>query len=135
MNTKPIYISQTDSQQLRLRLPAFAEHKRFREAANQLRAELDRAVIVNDDALSNDIVALDSNVSVQDLESGERDDYTLTLPELSDPALNRISVFSPLGTALLGFAVGDEFTWTMPGGVRRLRILSVSRSAAPVPQR
>ncbi len=134
MNTKPIYVSQTDSLKLRLRLPAFAEHKRFREAAHQLKAELDRAIIVNDDALSDDIVALDSFVSIQDLESGELEDYTLTLPELSDAALNRISVFSPLGTAMLGYAAGDEFSWSMPGGLRRLRIVAVSPPGVPAVQ-
>lgn len=131
MNTKPIYISQSDNRQLRLRVPVFAENKRFREAAEQLRAELDRAIVVDDGALSPDIVAIDSAVVVEDLESHEQETYTITLPEMSDPVLNRLSVISPLGTALLGYAAGDEVTWTMPGGVRRLRIVSVTHATTP----
>ncbi|HEY9250467.1 MAG TPA: GreA/GreB family elongation factor, partial [Rariglobus sp.] len=38
----------------------------------------------------------------------------------------RLSVFAPLGTALIGFPAGHEFTWEMPGGPRRLRILGVT---------
>lgn len=130
MNTKPIYISHTDNFQLRARLSAFADNKRFREASQLLRAELDRAILVNDETLSPDIVALDSTVSLEDLESHERETYTLTLPERADPALNRLSVFSPLGTAILGYAAGDELSWQMPGGLRRLRLVSVAHRAA-----
>ncbi|CAM2848903.1 GreA/GreB family elongation factor [Rariglobus hedericola] len=135
MNSKPIYISQTDNQQIRRRIPAFADHKRFREAVANLLAELNRAVLVNDHTLSPDVVALDSVVEVADLVSGECELYTLTLPDTANAALNRISVFSPLGTALLGYASGDEFTWQMPGGLRQLRIVTVRQTTGPEPIR
>lgn len=131
MNSKPIYISQSDHRQIRQRLPLFLESKRFREASLLLQAEIDRAIVVADDTLSPDIASLGSRVELHDLESGERDYYTLTLPENADADDHRISVFSPLGTALLGYATSDEFTWTMPGGPRRFRIVSVTRQPAP----
>jgi len=106
-------------------MPAYAEHKRFREAAAKLLAELNRAVIVNDETLSADVVTIDSAIDVVDLSSGETERYTLTLPDTANAALNRISVFSPLGTALLGYAAGDELSWQMPGGLRLLRIAAV----------
>ena len=130
MTTKPIYISHTDNFQLRARLSAFADNKRFREASLRLRAEIDRAILVNDETLSPDIVALDSTVSLEDLETKERETYMLTLPERADPSLRRLSVFSPLGTAILGYAAGDELSWQMPGGLRRLRIVTVHHRAA-----
>ncbi|MET0263489.1 MAG: GreA/GreB family elongation factor [Rariglobus sp.] len=133
MNTKPIYISQTDQRLIRQRLPYFIESKRSREAALQLQAELDRAIMVADDTLSPDIVALGCHVELHDLESGERDHYTLTLPENADADGHRISVFSPLGTALLGYANRDEFEWKMPGGLRRFRIAAVSRPGVTTP--
>lgn len=127
MNSKPIYITQTDNQRIRSRLPAYAESKRFRDAAANLLAELNRAVIVNDATLSSDVVTLDSIIDVADLGSGETERYTLTLPDTANAALNRISVFSPLGTALLGYAAGDELSWQMPGGIRLLRIAAVTQ--------
>ena len=131
MNSKPIYISQTDQRLIRQRLPYFIESKRSRESALLLQAELDRAISVADETLSPDIVALGSHVELHDLESGERDHYTLTLPENADPDGHRLSVFSQLGTALLGYANRDEFEWKMPSGLRRFRIAAVSRQSAP----
>ena len=39
---------------------------------------------------------------------------------------NAISVFAPVGSALLGLAVGDELAWPMPGGsTMTVRVASV----------
>ena len=53
-------------------------------------------------------------------------------PEDADITAGRLSGFTPRGTALLGFPSGHEFTWEMPGGPRRLRILGVT-PPAPFP--
>lgn len=37
----------------------------------------------------------------------------------------RLSVLTPLGTALLGYREGDEVRWKMPSGIRRLQIEKV----------
>lgn len=37
----------------------------------------------------------------------------------------RISVFSPLGVALIGFSKGDTVEWSLPGGLKKLKILAV----------
>lgn len=135
MNPKPIYLSRGDEARIRARLPAFAGQKRSRSSIAGLLAEINRAVVVNDGSLPPDVVSLESAVEVVDQESSERETYVLSLPENSDPAQNRISVFSPLGTALLGYAAGDELVWTMPGGPRRLLIRSVTPAAVVATQR
>ena len=40
-------------------------------------------------------------------------------------------MLSPVGTALLGYRVGDEVSWPTPGGARRLRIVAVTHGEAP----
>lgn len=130
MNLKPIYISRGDDARIRARLPSFAGEKRSRSSLVGLLAEINRAIVVDDGALPVDVVSLGSAVEVVDQESSERETYVLSLPENSDPAQSRISVFSPLGTALLGYATGDALVWTMPGGPRRLLIRSVTPAAA-----
>jgi regulator of nucleoside diphosphate kinase len=42
----------------------------------------------------------------------------------SDENVNegKISVLAPLGTAMLGYRVGDEFVWHVPHGLRRLKV-------------
>ncbi len=93
----------------------------------QLRAELDRAVIVSAGEIPPGVVTMDSTVTVMDVTSGDRRHITLVYPHEASAELGRISVLAPLGTALLGYREGDEVEWRMPGGLRRLRIESVRR--------
>lgn len=99
-----------------------------REQLLDLQDELERAVVVEAGSLPADVVALASSVTVLDVESGVRSEYTLVLPAQADVAEARISVLAPLGTALLGYRVGDVVEWRMPGGLRRLRIEAVKQS-------
>lgn len=89
--------------------------------------ELTRATIVADNALPEGAVALGSRVRFRD-DTGKEREITLVVP--SQAALNegRISVLSPVGSALIGLSVADEIDWPMPGGqLRRLRVLAVSQ--------
>ena len=126
MSTHPILICASDHEQLRLRLILAEQPVRQGTVLADLRAELNRAVIVPDDALPLHVVRIGSQVRLQDLASGEIESYVLTLPEQANPAEGRISVLAPLGLAVLGYAAGDDFTWSMPGGNRHLRILDVT---------
>jgi regulator of nucleoside diphosphate kinase len=51
--------------------------------------------------------------------------YTIVFPPEADTAQQRISVLAPIGTALIGYRVGDVIEWSTPGGGRRLRIETV----------
>jgi regulator of nucleoside diphosphate kinase len=131
MNPKVIYVSRDDLARLRLLLSAVrAPHS----ASAPLRSELDRAVVLPE--LPSTVVGLHSTAEIVDLETGETDRFTLTLPEQADAAQGRLSVLAPLGTALLGYAEGDTLEWRMPGGLRRLRLQTVTPAgqAAPAPK-
>jgi regulator of nucleoside diphosphate kinase len=127
MSSPHIHISVTDSRLIRARLPARLSDKRLRESTLALLAELERAIIIADEALPPGVVALRSVVELEDLDSKERERYTLVLAADEDTPEPALSVFSPLGTALLGYRAGNELAWRMPGGVRRLRILTVNQ--------
>jgi regulator of nucleoside diphosphate kinase len=127
MNQKTLRISEADRFRIQLLLTGLAADPRTHKATAQLREELARAQTVPD--RSSDTAGLESTVEVLDLDSYETERFTLTLPEQADPALGRLSILAPLGTAILGYSAGDEFAWKMPGGVRRLRIQSVQQPA------
>ena len=40
----------------------------------------------------------------------------LVYPRDMDGSADRLSIFAPVGSALLGLAVGDELAWPGPGG-------------------
>lgn len=98
-----------------------------------LTGEIDRARIVEQGLLPPDVIALYSQVSLEDAQTGASEEYVLVPPAEADVASRRVSVTAPLGTALLGFRVGDVVAWEMPGGERRLRILGVRQSAPRSP--
>jgi regulator of nucleoside diphosphate kinase len=95
-----------------------------------LEHELERAVIVHKYAFPAHTVALNSNVRIEELSSNKTFDLTIVAPALANATEKRISVLSPLGTALIGFRKGEEVEWKMPGGKRKFRILDVINEAA-----
>jgi regulator of nucleoside diphosphate kinase len=129
MNNNPIYISHDDNSKLRLLLSA-ALYSNSNAALIKLRDELDRAVIIDPAAIPSDIVTMESLVEFEDLATGEVEEYMITFPERSNVEEKRLSVLTPIGTALIGCREGDTITWITPGGARQLKILRV-RAPAP----
>jgi regulator of nucleoside diphosphate kinase len=81
-----------------------------------LQAELDRADVVEPAQMPANVVTMNSTVQFELLET--RQDFRLTLvyPRDIDGSTDRVSIFAPVGSALLGLSVGDELAWPGPGG-------------------
>lgn len=126
----PPYLLDSDAASLRRRIDDLSRNPHSRRALAGLRAELARALVLPAASLPPDVVRIGSAVEVLDLTDGEISRYTLCFPEHAEISAGRLSVFAPLGTALLGFSAGREFAWEMPGGLRRLRILAVTPPSA-----
>lgn len=122
--TTPLYLLDSDAASLRHRINSLSQDPHSRRALAGLRGELERAIVLSAGQLPPDVVRINSVVEIHDLTDGDTARYTLCFPEHAEISAGRLSVFAPLGTALLGFSAGHEFTWEMPGGPRRFRILS-----------
>ncbi|MGE0582737.1 MAG: nucleoside diphosphate kinase regulator [Steroidobacteraceae bacterium] len=127
MRQNPILVSESDADRLRALLGARDDSAHDQAHLDELRAELERAIVRLADEVPADVITMQARVRVRDLATGREDEYTLVLPAEADVAARRISVLAPLGTALLGYREGDEVEWRMPGGMRRLRIVQVAR--------
>lgn len=125
MNHTPIYISRTDYLKLR-RLLATTLHSHAGTALRKLGEELDRAAVIDPAAVPSDVITLDATAVIEDLVTGEIEEYTLTLPEHADADRRRISILAPVGTALIGCRVGNIVKWPTPGGIRELKIRHVT---------
>jgi regulator of nucleoside diphosphate kinase len=90
-----------------------------------LKKELNRAVPVAPKEVPPDVITMNSTVRLEDCDSGETMVYTLVFPHESRIEDNKISVLAPIGTAMLGYRVGDVFEWNVPAGKRRIRIREV----------
>jgi regulator of nucleoside diphosphate kinase len=95
------------------------------ELVPSLHAKLDRARIVAADEFPADVVTMNSTVTLRDLETQEVETYTLVYPHEADIANGRLSVLTPVGTAILGCRVRDTLRWPVPVGWRRLKVEDV----------
>ena len=98
---------------------------RTRAELKALENELDRARVVAPEAVPADVITMNSRAELLDLDTGEHMEFTLVFPSEANIDEGKISVLAPLGTAMLGYRVGDEFDWTVPYGLRRLKVTSV----------
>ncbi len=132
MKLKSLQLASSDRETLRfVAAAALARKGPVADAARNLLHELDRAVVVSTAELSADVVRLGSRVEIEDLADGSVETYTVVLPEFANADEKRLSVLAPIGTAVLGYAEGDEIEWRTPGGLRRLRLISVHPPPAP----
>jgi regulator of nucleoside diphosphate kinase len=85
---------------------------------------LDAADVLPDALVPEDVVTVQTQVRVRHEASGVEQTLTLCWPEDVKPEEGRISVLSPIGTALLGRRAGDWVEWSLPtaGQPHRLRI-------------
>ena len=113
-----------------------AKAKEAEVYGNIMRIEqiLRTATFVDDTAASSDVAALGTVVRVLDMEYDEEDEYTLVGFTEADPLKLFISNESPIGMALLdpngtgvGAHVGDIVEAKTPGGIVRLKVLSIRK--------
>ena len=94
--------------------------------AEELKVELRRAKVVKSEKLPDDIVRLNSTVKLQEESTKKIMEFTVVLPAQADMTKKRISVFSPVGTAIIGYKKGKQVKWQVPGGEKLFTILEVA---------
>lgn len=92
----------------------------------ELEDKLSRAQIL-DDSISKDEVLIGATVKLKDLDTEEELEYTLVSEEEADYAQNKISVTSPVGSALMNLKENAEVEIKIPAGKLRYKILQISR--------
>lgn len=123
MKEREIYVTELDVERLRKLLEGVRLwSSKDREHLEALGAELDRAHVVAPQEIPGDVVTMNSAVLVRDLDSETEMALTLVFPSDTGLELGKISILAPVGTALLGYRVGDTIEWKVPGRVRRLRV-------------
>ncbi len=126
MSCRTIFVTEYDARRLK---ELVEDQKRLRRAQqgywDRLEAELGRGHLVSPQDVPKDVITMNSKVRLIDLDTGEKMTYTLVFPKDADIDRGKISVLAPIGTAMLGYRVGDIFEWQVPEGMRRLRVEKV----------
>ncbi|KWF02720.1 transcription elongation factor GreAB [Burkholderia ubonensis] len=100
------------------RLEKHAEHNpRFQAMLDTL---LERADIVQPDAIKANVVTMNSQITLLDETSHEKTTWTIVYPEEANLEQGRLNVFSPVGMALLGTQRGQLVKVIQPSGTEKL---------------
>lgn len=124
-----IVLGASDHRQLLVLAMAGTGHSA--DIADELLYELERARVVPDSQLPGDVVGMGSHVRYRTWDGVERE-VTLVYPARANIAEARISVLTPVGTALLGLRTGQSISWLTRDGRRQtLTVLSVTAGDEP----
>lgn len=110
-----IYVTTHDYE----RLSALADFYRLRRRgalADLLDSELERAEVIAAAEVAPEVVTMHSQVRIMDPDTGELRTVSLVYPGEEDSLLGKVSVFTHLGTALLGLPEGARMNWQTPDG-------------------
>ncbi len=80
------------------------------------------------DEIANQFVGMNDDVEFRDDTTGRARRVTLVYPDEADISQGKISVMTPVGTALIGLRTGHSITWETPlGETRQLTVISVRK--------
>ncbi len=91
---------------------------------SKLKSEIKTAIIFDDSDFPDDVVRINSIVDVK-TPFGEKK-IQLVLPKDSNSIQKRISLLTPMGSAIIGYREGAELNWYFPNGEYKIKILKVS---------
>lgn len=88
--------------------------------------KISRAAILEEQDIDTSRAYMGASVRVLNTKTKKELTYTLVSPVEADMANGKISTASPVGKAMLGKAVGEEATATVPAGELRLKVLEIN---------
>jgi regulator of nucleoside diphosphate kinase len=122
-------ISLSEADHDRLALLAATIFRRSPDVADALQAELSRAKLMPEHSLPDDVVRMGATVTYQ-IEGAAPRTVTLVYPGEANIDAGRVSILTPIGTALLGLSPGQTMPWKTTGGdLKRLLIVAVKQDA------
>ncbi|WP_431110624.1 GreA/GreB family elongation factor [Winogradskyella poriferorum] len=109
-----------------LNISGYAEDHERQECLMKLFEELKSAHILNNDQMPDDVVRFNSTVTVA-YENGVKKTVQVVIPSERDFRNNKISVLTPLGSALIGYSKDDSVIWSFPQGNEEIHISEVKQ--------
>lgn len=104
----------------------FYKNKETRNSLKRLELELKTAVVVDEEEMPEDVICFNSIISVL-VDKKIKIEIQLVKPEFKDLNAGKISILTPMGSALIGYAQNDTVFWKFPNKLRKVRILKVKQ--------
>jgi regulator of nucleoside diphosphate kinase len=121
---KHLYITDTDKEKLKKKLDDERKSGQgLTPAMRKLEQEINDAEVIDSTKIPQNVITMRSRAI---LHLNEEDiEVSLVYPEEEDWSLNKLSVLSPIGTAILGYKEGDVVEWEVPSGITQIQIKQV----------
>jgi regulator of nucleoside diphosphate kinase len=119
--SRKIYITQSDKDKL-LKIINKAKYENLDDYSNlkDLETELIRADITNISELPSNVITMNTKAVL--LIDGIEEEVALVYPNEADILEYKLSVLSPIGTAILGYSEGDIIEWKVPKGTIQVKV-------------
>ncbi len=126
MKYEKLYIEKKEFVLLKrfMNLSGYYKDDTFRKSVEKLVGELESAQVCDDADMPKDVIRFNTTLTIGS-ENGWRKTFKLVMPKESDVKTDKISILTPMGAAVMGYAEGDSITWEFPAGEQKLTIEKV----------
>ncbi|MRI00002.1 transcription elongation factor GreAB [Kriegella sp. EG-1] len=107
-----------------MNLSGYYKDATLRTSVKKLVGEMALAIIQDEADMPTDVIRFNTTVTIVS-ESGWKKTFKLVMPVDSDVKNNKISILTPMGTAVIGYSEGDSIEWEFPSGTQELTIEKV----------
>lgn len=122
--SKTIYITSHDKKQLKALLTTqISSEEALGPYVRKLENEISKAAVIAPEQADPELITMNSQVRLT-LDGAEMD-IRLVYPAEADIGDNKISILSPIGTAVLGYSKGDVIRWEIPTGFAEIIIKDI----------
>ncbi|MCF3110218.1 GreA/GreB family elongation factor [Niabella sp. CC-SYL272] len=125
-SSNPVILCESDYKKL---TSIIVLDKKAATTDNTLAHELNRAIVVKEEALPPGTIRIGSIVRILDIDAQKEREFQIVMPGEADIQAKKISIFTPMAAAIIGFRKDDEVSWKMPSGMRQLKIVAVNNAA------
>lgn len=120
---KHLVINRNDS----IRIRRWISNDKFRRQAksseiSNLVKEIENGECLPPEQIPPNVVTMNSTVRIKYIDTNKTVEFQIVYPDCADIRQNRISIFAPIATALLGYKKGDMISWNVPKGTIQLLI-------------
>ena len=109
-----------------LNISGYAEDFQTQKSLQRLSDEMKNAQIVNEEDMPEDVIRFNSKIMVFS-ENGWEKQLQLVIPSEKDAKKDKISILTPMGSALFGYSEGDTIEWDFPSGTQKIKIVAVTQ--------
>lgn len=122
--SRQIYITENDRNRLKKLLTnAVLEGLQSDKSFGYLKDEIEKAKVLDGRKFPGNVITMNSKALISI--NGNEEEVTLVYPQDADLIENKISILSPVGTAILGYSEGDTIQWSVPSGMTEILIKEI----------